>query len=380
MIVSVDSNTSAQFGGNIPSTLWHRCTLRRQVVFLLPPAGSQLTRMWRHHGSSIKQRKYETIHKNRYNSLLPFLFRNVALNFLLKNVFWHQNAFIWRCDAEGLQSELSQGHESVFSVLRGRRPKLKPERRLSASGWRGRNISRKRSRNDWRGRRWGGHTPAAAQRLSHQQQFAHWSLLWQRLEEIMKRTRKSDAGDKVAGLKPILGSINWFFKYKLITFWIFSTHRRRPKLLRRSTARTRTSANVSVPPVKERLTAQVCGIWLIIIAQQLETCRTRLQPRKPLLLPWSTASSPPPTRMASKPTGRKLNLRRSSTETRHRLSPSCHSRLESPSWWRRARWSPSTSQVIRRTERTLMWADVLLIKSGIKSLTGHLQPLTHRKK
>lgn len=27
-----------------------------------------------------------------------------------------------------------------------------------------------------------------------------------------------------------------------------------------------------------------------------------------------------------------------------------------------------------------MWADVLLIKSGIKSLTGHLQPLTHRKK
>lgn len=32
----------------------------------------------------------------------------------------------------------------------------------------------------------------------------------QRLEEIMKRTRKSDAGDKVAGIKPILEKNSMF--------------------------------------------------------------------------------------------------------------------------------------------------------------------------
>lgn len=39
----------------------------------------------------------------------------------------------------------------------------------------------------------------------------------------MKRTRKSDAGDKVSGIKLILGSMNCFFPYvymeKLTTFY-----------------------------------------------------------------------------------------------------------------------------------------------------------------
>lgn len=76
----------------------------------------------------------------------------------------------------------------------------------------------------------------------------------------MKRTRKSDAGDKVAGIKPIIekNSMLFFFFIKLITFLIFPTHRRMPRLLHRSTARTQTSANVSVLPCNGMLESSRC--------------------------------------------------------------------------------------------------------------------------
>lgn len=43
--------------------------------------------------------------------------------------------------------------DSLISFSRGRRLRPKPARRLSASGLRGRNTSRRKSRSDWRGRR-----------------------------------------------------------------------------------------------------------------------------------------------------------------------------------------------------------------------------------
>lgn len=148
-----------------------------------------------------------------------------------------------------------------------------------------------------------------------------------------------------------------------------------PRLLHRSTARTQTSANVSVLPCNGMLESSTCWMWFIIVAQQLETSRTRLQHHKLVLLPWSTASSLPPTRMASKRMGRKLNLRRSSTQTRHRLNRSWHLRLESPSWWRQALWSPNTSQVRHWKNSDQGRCAVTEFKSGIKSFTGHLEPL-----
>lgn len=263
---------------------------------------------------------------------------------------------------------------SCFLFFRRRRLKPKPARRPSVSGWRGRNISRKKSRSGWRGRRWGVQkvtlefSSTSSPPLSKLQPLTHWSL--SDMRSVLRRSWR--------GLGKAMQEIRfvWFLLNRLesqlpLAFleitncfsFLLQNRRKMSKLLHKSTARTQSSVRVSATSY-----AIIYTVWktsnhliclLIIILQQRETCRVLTQQSSarhkvhPLLL-W-TASSPPLTRTASQPTERRLTLRRSSSwttaETRRRLrarwsaSQSWRSRLESPSWWRRALWSLSMSQV-----------------------------------
>lgn len=204
--------------------------------------------------------------------------------------------------------------------------------------------------------------------LSKLQPLTHWSL--SDMRSVLRRSWR--------GLGKAMQEIRfvWFLLNRLesqlpLAFleitncfsFLLQNRRKTSKLLHKSTARTQSSVRVSATSY-----AIIYTVWktsnhliclLIIILQQRETCRVLTQQSsarhkvRPLLL-W-TASSPPLTRTASQPTERRLTLRRSSSwttaETRRRLrarwsaSLSWRSRLESPSWWRRALWSLSMSQV-----------------------------------
>lgn len=85
--------------------------------------------------------------------------------------------------------------------------------------------------------------------------LTHWSPC-QRLEEIMKRTRKSDAGEKVSQRdlsKTSLKKLNLVLScWNNGSLFVLYNHRRTSKPLHRSTAKTQSSRKVSVTSQEER--------------------------------------------------------------------------------------------------------------------------------